>query len=309
MPRIEPPVPSPASPAPSPAVELVERMLLHELAGHPEAVFQPRDSEEIPDEPYRFRLAYMGLEWADLDDDERFRRLDELHRLRGRTRRQFRNGLAFVLPDRAGRDEALRAAERLLSEAGETIKAIERAHYEGKGLDTLHGRLFRLYGHICIPRADQDYVGPTRFDVVPLGMDHLEASLHEGAMARLAARFRATIAPEELRSILGLGRTDAAGVHRVLFPMSEAGRWFFSFVNLPRFRDADPIRRAVAEGIARGVFGLLRNKGLHELDRLPGSGSGAAGDLIFERPFSPGDVEFEGGSYLVDGDEIRARRA
>lgn len=267
----------------------------------------PRASIEIPDDE-TFHLAWMPLDQAPspdrasgsppLPDPEDA--LDELHRLRGRTRRQYRNALGFALPDAGGLAEALEVARALLARNdGDGRPAEEYAFAE------LHPKLQGIYRRLLLPAPDQEYLGRTVFESLPLEPSP-DLGLHEAAMRSLEPRFRRSLEPAELAAIVGLGRVDRAGVRRTLFPLEEAARWFFMFSTLPRFHDREPIRRAVAEGVAAGAFGLLLEGELRALDRLP---EGATGRAIFRREIDVRSLDFAPGAYLVDAAALRESAA
>ncbi len=279
-------------------LDFVRRFLSHELKAHPSAAIWPVASEDIPDETLLFRIAWLGLEWGILDAENLRRNLDDLHRHWGQTRRQFRNALAFVVPDRNGTKRALDLAEIILSGTNERkFRAFLQPGLLKDKIAEIRAVVFSIYRTIHLPRHGQEYLGETQFDVLPFALDpHSEKDLLEAAMRTLEPHFRSEIAPSELKSILGLGEVDCAGVRRLLFPMSDAARWFFCFLNLPRFRDVQPILQSIRQGIRAGEFGLLRSSELLRLDELE---SELRAKVLRNVDLPLSDLSLESGSYLV----------
>lgn len=233
--------------------------LAAELRGRPGAALWPKANRDIPDDELVFTIAYLGPEWGALGERELHERLDPMHRLWGHTRRQFRNALAFAVPG-----------------GGDSPETFYRA--------------------LMLPREGQSHVGATLFDEIELPPSRPGEGLHERALRALAPSLHEEIEPAELARIIGLGETDCAGVRRLLFPMPDAARWFFCFLNLPRLRDASPVRRAVARGVASGEFGLLRGRTLLPLD---GWEESWARETLFRSEIPAGEIAFESGDYLV----------
>lgn len=217
-------------------MQALERAIRSELRDAPGAVVWPRKSEDIPDDAAGFRLVYLSPEWAGLELAALAEWLDHLTRKWGQTRREFRNAIGFAIPDAVG-----------------------------------------AYRSIHLPRMGAEACGPVEFLKIEVaagaaGKSAPERSakdaggLHQVMMAALAPHFRDAVSPEELAEVIGLGRVDCAGVMRRVFPLADIPRWFFTFLNLPRLRNAEPLRRAVAEGVARGVFDLTSGRGLLALD-------------------------------------------
>lgn len=240
--------------------------LRQELRPESGAVLWPRCPRDIPDDSPCFRIAYLRPEDARLDEPALIARLNELHRLWGQTRRQFRNGLGFAVMDLAGADRFAR----------EKSIANFRAAYR------------RIY----LPEDGRSSWGETRFVRVDFACGETSA-LHDSAMQALGEKIRSEISAEEFASWIGLERVDCSGIVRSLFPMADAGSWFFRFLGFPRFRDLSPLRTAILGGIREGRFGILRSNKLLRLDKayeeirtevLTGAGADESA-VVFERGY------------------------
>ncbi len=145
-------------------------------------------------------------------------------------------------------------------------------------------------------RAQPELLYPTFEAPTVAGDYHGDVSFEEVPRSRLNEIVRREISPEELADQLGLGRNDASGIYRGLIPLSDAARWFFCFVGFPRFRDVEPIRAAIIQGIESGYFGLIETDKLlaldHPLDELHPQ-------MMTKRKLDSSRVEFKNGHYLI----------
>ncbi len=259
--------------------DVLLRVLSREMEGISGVVVWPRSTVDIPDDSMLFRVAYLPPEYAGLDREEVLRRLDAVHRFWGPTRRQFRNALAFVIPD-AG------AIERLGALSGE-------ASEPGTGSHPLNS----IYRSLALPRKGEGHGGNTEFDFIALSDEAgPNGGLHSAVLGALDPYLWDVLEPDEVIRIIGLGLTDCAAVHRVLFPLADVARWIFSFLTLPRLRNIQPIQRAISKGVREGKFGLLHTPRLLELDFLPEDLKPA---VLLGTDIEPGSIQFSGEAYLV----------
>lgn len=198
-----------------------------------EYVIRPAATEEIPDDTLRFRVVVPGGDWTGLSDAAREARMDQYQREWARTRRALRNAVAFVPPEGEG-SGGLRYRALWFPRPGSP--------------DSSRGTLERI--SLGLPAGDE--ANPV---AIATAVERL-----------LASRLRDEIAPDEIKRLVRLGETDAAGVRRNLFPLREAIRWFFCFPGWPAVADEIPLLRAVVQGIGESVFGLVESDGLLPLD-------------------------------------------
>lgn len=248
----------------------IKAALLEELRDEVGVVVWPATNMDIPDDRNSFKVVYLGAEFVGLEPKALHSRLDELHRYRGQTRRQYRNGLVFVVPS-AGAKDANKIAD--------------------------------YYDRIALPGTGSGFFSETVFRLISIGADQDEPlqdsarALHERAMAALRPNLYHELDSSELKQILGLGSLDCAGIQRNFFPLQQVDRWFFSFPSLPKIQDATVLQQSIAEGLRREKFGLLRTDELLELNRRDT-------ELLKQidwnsKPFAH-EIRFESGFYLAD---------
>jgi len=248
----------------------IKAALLMELRGEAGVVVWPATNMDIPDDCDSFKVVYLSAEFAGLEPSALHTRLDELHRYRGQTRRQYRNGLVFVVPS-AGAKDANKIAD--------------------------------FYDRICLPGTGNGYFSETVFRLIPLGIQQTERpddsvpALHERVMETLRPNLRNELDPSELKQILGLGSLDCAGIQRNFFPLQQVDRWFFSFPSLPKIQDSKVLRQSVAEGLRRKDFGLLRTDELLELNRCDAE---LIQRIDWNSNLTENEIRFEPGFYLAD---------
>lgn len=238
----------------------------------PYAVVWPRTPEEIPDDTLQFRVAYLGPEWIGLDEEQGREKLGALYKFCGQTRRQFRNALAFAIPDTT--------AFRVACETGGQKTADSAAGF------------MRIYPTLDVPYERGGFQGNAGFRRVPNRLASDPASI-----------FASALDPRELARMVGFGEKDCAGIRRVVFPMADAARWFFCSLSFPRFPSVEPIRGAIAEGIEQGLFGVLRSQELLGLDAIPAR---LKAQTFSGKKIDPREIKFENGHYLVWGEALRA---
>lgn len=248
----------------------IKDTFLRDLRDKPGVVVWPTTNMDIPDDRDSFKVVYLGVEFAGLESGALQSRLDELHRYRGQTRRQYRNAIVFVVPS---------------AEA------------------TACGEIADYYDRIALPGTGTGYFSETVFQLISLGIEQAGGpvdpvhALHERVMKTLRPNLRNELDPSELKQILELGSLDCAGIQRNFFPLQQVDRWFFSFPSLPKIDDAQVLRQSVAEGLRRKEFGLLRTDELLELNRCD---TELIQRVDWNSKLTQAEIRFEPGFYLAD---------
>jgi hypothetical protein len=265
------------------AVGAIRAALERELAGREDAVLWPGEPLDIPDATMLFRVAYLGPEFAGSAEDEIRRRLDTLLRFWGQTRRQYRNALAFAMPNPVRWKDLIRRRAAPNDFAGaEALPSAEE--------------LIGCYDSIVLPSKSEGFGVRGELDRAAVRPPE-GRSLHDGVLASLDPYLLELIETELVVGLIQLGEIDGVGVRRLLFPLGELARWFFCFLGFPRVRGVGVIRNCVREGIATGRFGLLRQKRLLPLDALD---EDQRRRVILHRRLADDEIDFSiDGGYLV----------
>jgi hypothetical protein len=293
-----------------PVRERIKEMLEARLAGHHSAIVWPAKSQDIPDGEPRFLVAYLPLEFAGESKAEQERQAKELLSKYGDRPRRYRNGLGLAIPDKK-QIEALRRAVRYLL-AIERVEAKRQQHRLTKEqLDQLKERRrteeaaaesgFReLYTAAWLPRVENGEIG---IEQVERGGRPLQATgMHERMMELLTSvgtpRVYASVTPRKIVERVKLGEPVVPGDAPVLgLRASEVVESFFRDVAPPRLESSDALRKAIARGVAEGVFAYT--SGAQPALGADGKFQVSRDKVVIGRPLAEDEVDFESGFLMV----------
>jgi hypothetical protein len=287
----------------------ISEMLEERLAGQRTANIWPSKSSDVPDNDPSFLVAYMPFEFGtkttrETEGIEFFERA-------GVKQREYRNGIGVAVPSE-DQIEALRRSVRY-------ILAIEQVRSKSKQLnltdaqkDQLREResteraaaessLLKLYTEIWLPRVNNGGLG---IEKIAIGGRPLQTTLDEKKRALIHQRIMelltiiqprvfSSVAPSKISELFKLGEGDPA---RLGLKTSDVVAGFFSFLGFPRLTGESAIRRAIAQGIEKGVFGYttgsptLGADGRYQVDRAR---------LRFECVVSEDEVDLAAGFVIA----------
>lgn len=288
------------------ALDLVQEKLAKSAGRQASSVFWPKDSSGIPDRRPRFQVAFLGPEHT-LETDEALDRLaKDWSEHCGRAKREYRNALAFALPNAGAMDTSRTAARRILAvqhllddrrkqnlDADDVHELGER---KKRSETELTAAVRQLYDRVLLPvAAPADAPEPVRLENLPiLRFQSLSGGIVDGMLRALENWVFADAVPGKVVSCTQLGRDD----------LGPRGHWmsgptlvqqFFGSVHFPKLLDLDGLKRTLAKGITKGTFGLVlgaSDDGEHLIPYGPES-------LAFGKPIEVEDIDLGEGSYLV----------
>ena len=246
----------------------IKELLDSRLAGRPEAIVWPTDSNGIDDKEPRFLIGYLPLEFTAHGAAEQTRvGLDLLFR-HGDSLRSYRNGIALAIPDK-NQVETLRRAVRYLAAVERVERKKSQLRLTKDQEDQLKERkrteesaaetAFRLlYSSVWLPRIGNG--GALEIEPVDVGGRPLQATtIHERVMELLTKvgrpKVHGTVKPHKIVDRMKLGEALGEG-EPARMGVSTQGVCdaFFGFLEPPRILSDDAIRKAICSGIADGVF-------------------------------------------------------
>ena len=250
-----------------PVRDRIKELLESRLAGHRGVLVWPTRSLDIPDEEPVFLVAYLPLEFAEQSKEQQERMAKELFRQYGTRPRRYRNGLGLAVPEKR-QIEALRRAVRYLLAIERVQSRKHQLRLSREQLDQLNERkrteeaaaesAFReLYASVWLPRVEE---GQLEIEKVERGGRPLQASgIHERTMELLTnftiPRVHGSITPRKIAERVRLGEPPAEGeAPRLGIRLSEVVEAFYRDIQPPRLESADVLRKAIARGVAEGVF-------------------------------------------------------
>ncbi|MBI4702774.1 MAG: hypothetical protein HY744_16770 [Deltaproteobacteria bacterium] len=238
----------------------IREAIEQQLGSAPAAILWPADAGRIPDGRREFLFAYLPLEWAELDP-ERTRegaRALLVAKAAGEKggKRRFRNGVGFVLPQKAYADQARQLSRKLLAlealRKGVKASKIQLSDEQAGELETKRsnaktdftGACRSLYGEILLPVRERRGADPIGFRAVSVGTIPVGHDLHARVVELCKNQVYAVLVPDTL-------------VERLKVAAEDGPRFvpFFSLLDYPKIRDEAVVLAAVAKAVAQRQLG------------------------------------------------------
>nr|BAL53124.1 AAA family ATPase [uncultured Gammaproteobacteria bacterium] len=293
-----------------PVRDKIKEMLDARLAGHHAAVVWPERSQDIPDGEPCFLIAYLPLEFAGESKAEQERLARAYLSKYGDRPRRYRNGLGLAVPDKK-QVEALRRAVRYLLAIERVEVRKQQLRLTKDQLDQLKERkrteeaaaesCFRdLYAAVWLPRVED---GAIAIERVERGGRPLQATgIHERIMELLTSvgtpRVHGSVTPRKIAERVKLGEPVAPGESPVLgIKTADVLEAFFRDLVPPRLESADGLRKAIARGVAEGVFAYT--SGSQPTLGLDGKFEIGRDRVALGKALAEDEVDFESGFLMV----------
>jgi len=293
-----------------PVRDKIKKMLEARLAGHHTALVWPGKSQDIPDQDPRFLVAYLPLEFAGESKTEQERQAKEYLSRYGDRPRRYRSGLGLAIPDKK-QIEALRRAVRYLLAIERVDAKKQQLRLTKDQLDQLKERkrteeaaaesCFRdLYSAVLLLRVENGEIDVER---VERGGRPLQAAgIHERIMELLTSvgtpRVHGSVTPRKIAERVKLGEpVDEGGTPVLGVKASEVLESFFRDMVPPRLESSSVLRRAIARGVAEGVFAYT--SGSQPTLGTDGKFQVSRDKVVFGRALAEDEVDFESGFLMV----------
>ena len=252
-------------------IELTNRM-----QGRSNAIVWPQSSQHIPHHEPRFLLGYMPLDFAFLGEKKQEGRAIEYFTHYGEHLRKYRNGIGLSIPNKKYVSELrqtqkyLLAIQQVNSERNQlqlTTAQLAELKDREKTYKAQQEAAFRaLYESVWLPKLDGQTIG---IEKVELGGRALSAhGIHERLIELLTIsppRLFQSVTPERILDLmqLGVGKEPQLGIRLEIIIDS-----FFETLSFPRLESSAAIRKAVAEGVQRSLFGYIGRAGMVDEKQL-----------------------------------------
>ena len=290
--------------------ERVRQMIDQRLAGQ-RAIVWPEKPGDVPDREPEFVIAYLPLDFAAKSASDQGRAALAICEQYGSRQREYRNGLGLAAPS-GDQVEILRRAVRYLL-AVERVKGKWREHNltnaqrsklkerDATEAAAAESALLKLYGEVWLPSSGDKSL---EFDRVKLGGRPLQTTLDEMKRALIHQRLMellttvhrrvfGTVAPGRIVDLFKLGEEGSAQ-HGIATHTVLAG--FYEFIGFPRLLTAEAVRKAIARGVATGLFGYTTGRpqigedGRYQIDRSR---------VAFERNVAEDEIDLDSGFLIV----------
>lgn len=231
-------------------------------------VLWPKDAAAINDNVPQFSLAYLHPDWAEKSNETAI--IDALHWLeyRGNDKREYKNALAFVVPNKGQMDKARKGARTALAVASLvqqkakyqfTPEDTEELTSKGKeATNEISAAIRRLYDYILLPLPGTNG-NPIRLETFDLQSQlNTSQNLQDRVLDAIKTHVFDSIRPAKLMQLSGLENSATRYIKG-----EELIGYFFRFPNYPKMLDTTGIKTAIAKGIEQGLFGYVPTLTIH----------------------------------------------
>jgi len=237
----------------------VKAALSEVLREAPGAIIWPENSARVNDRIPRLQIVYMPLNWSGLSDDELREELTGWLEYCGVTRREYKNGVAFVVPSYITADNAQKYARDLLA-IESLIRDKQRFNFNDEQLHELNDRradalrsltssVNALYEKVAVPAPAREEGIPYTWRILDL-QSRGETSIHQRVMAALRDSYLLfdSVTADKLVALTYLSE-------RQIVPLDQVVKEFYASFDFPRLIDANLLRDAISQGVRAGKLG------------------------------------------------------
>ena len=270
-------------------------------------VLWPKDSMAISDRVSQFTIAYLAPDWAEKSRDTILTEALTWLEQRGKDKREYKNALAFVVPNKAQMDKALHGA-RIKSAIASLLEQKAKYKFTAEDLEELNGKvkdaaselsaaLRRLYEYILLPLpCKASGSNPIRLEIIDLQSQlNTSQNLQDRALDALKNHVFDSITPVKLFQHSGL---DSVGYVKA----EELVSYFFRFPTLPKMLDVTGIRKAVLKAIEQGIIGYVPSMNTQSIPTIENQ------NLISFKRIIP-DEELDISGYLLSSSLVTQMRS
>lgn len=226
-------------------------------------VLWPKDSSAIPDREPQFSVVYLGQEWAEKSSDSILTEIMSWVEQRGNDKREYKNALAFVIPNKAQIDKA-RKAGRTAEAIASLIKDKAKYKFSPEDLEELSGKrkdavsdisaaVRRLYDYILLPVPNTDGTNPIRLETIDLQSQlNTSQNFQDRVLDALKNHVFDSITTSKLMRMSGLEDREPG-----YLTGDELISYFFRFPTYPKVLGADAIKQAIVKAVQQGLMGYV----------------------------------------------------
>jgi len=223
-------------------------------------ILWPKDSTAIPDREPQFSVAYLGHEWAEKSPDTILTEIMSWLEQRGHDKREYKNALAFVIPNKAQIDKA-RKAGRTAEAIASLIKDKAKYKFSSEDLEELNDKhkdasdigaaVRRFYDYILLPVPNPDGINPIRLETIDLQAQlNTSQNLQDRVLDALKNHVFGSITPSKLMRLSGLENSEPGYIIG-----DELVSYFFRFPTYPKILGADAVKQAIIKAVQQGLMG------------------------------------------------------
>ncbi|MBW4559185.1 MAG: DUF499 domain-containing protein [Trichormus sp. ATA11-4-KO1] len=222
-----------------------------------------KDSAAITDKVPHFSIAYLDPSWAEKSKELILADTLDWVENRGNDKREYKNALAFVVPNKAQMDKARKGARTALA-ISSLIEQKTKYKFSAEDLEELNGKakdatseigaaIRRLYDDILLPLPDTNGENPVRLESIDLQSQlNTSHNLQERVLDALKNHVFDSITPAKLIRLSGLENPE-----KEYITAEELVSYFFRFPNFPKMLGVEGIKKAILKAIEQGLIGYV----------------------------------------------------
>ncbi len=223
----------------------------------------PKDAAAITDNVPQFTIAYLPPDWAEKSKETVLEDTLNWVEYRSNDKREYKNALAFVIPNKAQMDKARKGARTalaissLLQQKNKykfTLEDAEELTTKGKeAANDISAAIRRLYDYILLPLPGNDGNHPIRLENIDLQSQlNTSQNLQDRVLDALKNHVFDSIRPAKLVQLSGLENSEAGYIKG-----EELISFFFRFPTYPKMLDTAGVKTALAKSIEQGLVGYV----------------------------------------------------
>lgn len=232
-------------------------------------VLWPKDSMAIADHVPQFSIVYLNPDWAEKSPEVTSGEALNWLEQRGKDKREYKNAIAFVVPNKVQMDKARKGARTALAIASLLEQKVkykftveDTEELNGKAKDAaseVNAALRRLYEYILLPLPCQEGNNPIRLEMIDLQSQlNTSQNLQDRVLDALKNHVFDSITPAKLVQHSSLENSETGYIKA-----EELVSYFFRFPTLPKMLDVSGIQKAVIKAIERGLVGYIPSITIH----------------------------------------------
>lgn len=226
-------------------------------------VLWAKDSAAITDKVPHFSIVYLEPSWADKSKELVLASTLDWVENRGNDKREYKNALAFVVPNKAQMDKARKGARTALA-IESLIEQKTKYKFNSEDIEELNGKakdaaseinaaIRRLYDDILLPLPDTNGEKPVRLETIDLQSQlNTSQNLQERVLDALKNHVFDSLTAVKLTRLSGLENPETEYITG-----EDLVSYFFRFPNFPKMLGVEAIKNSILEAIKKGTLGYV----------------------------------------------------
>lgn len=221
----------------------------------------PKDSMAIADRVPQFSIAYLNPDWAEKSHEATSSEALIWLEQRGKDKREYKNALAFVVPNKVQMDKARKGARTALAIAS-LIEQKTKYKFTAEDTEELTSKAKDVNSEVCaalrrdyilLPLPCKEGNNPVRLEIIDLQSQlNTSQNLQDRVLDALKNHVFDSIRPAKLVQHSGLENSETGYIKG-----EELVSYFFRFPTLPKMLDVSGTRNALIKAIEQGFIGYV----------------------------------------------------